>query len=45
MITFRKKKRKQIKENINKIPKEKVIIFRKRKEVNKWLANIQNKAN
>ena len=45
MITFRKKKRKQIKENINKIPKEQVIIFRKRKEVNKWLANIQNKAN
>ena len=29
----------------NKIAKEKVIIFYKRKELNKWLAEIQNKAN
>lgn len=45
MITFRTKKRRKIEENINKIAKEKVIIFYKRKELNKWLADIQNKAN
>ena len=45
MITFRIKKRRKIEENINKIAKEKVIIFYKRKELNKWLADIQNKAN
>ena len=45
MITFRTKKRKKIEENINKIAKEKVIIFHKRKKLNEWLADIQNKAN
>ena len=45
MITFRTKKRKKIEENINKIAKEKVIIFHNRKELNEWLEDIQNKAN
>lgn len=44
MITFKKKKRKQIEANINKIAKEKVIIFNKRNDLNKWLADIENKA-
>ena len=44
MITFKKKKRKQIEVNINKIAKEKVIIFNKRNDLNKWLADIENKA-
>lgn len=44
MITFKKNKRKQIKEKITQKAKEKVIIFTKRKKLNEWLANIKNKA-
>ena len=41
MITFRRKGRKRIAENIDKISKEKVIIFYNRKDLNKWLENIE----
>ena len=41
MITFRRKGRKRIVENIDKISKEKVIIFYNRKDLNKWLENIE----
>lgn len=41
MITFRRKGRKRIAENIDKISKEKVIIFYNRKDLNEWLENIE----
>ena len=43
MLTFRRKGRKKIVENIGKISKEKVIIFYNRKQLNKWLEDIEKK--
>ncbi len=37
VLTYNKKKRHIIKEYLMDIPKEKVLIFKKQKDLNKWL--------
>ncbi len=37
VITYNKKKRPTIVDNLKNIPKEKVLIFKKQKDLNKWL--------
>ena len=45
IITFRRKSRKKIENQIKKLPKEKVIVFYKRKELNLWLDEIKKHYN
>lgn len=40
VITYNKKKRPVIIENLKDIPKEKVLIFKKQKDLNKWLKDL-----
>lgn len=40
VITYNKKKRPEIIKMLKEIPNEKMIIFRKQKDLNKWLENI-----
>ena len=41
VITYRKEARKKLMEKIKEVPKEKVIVFYKRKELNLWLDEIK----
>lgn len=40
VLTYNKKKRPEVVRMIEKIPREKVIIFKKQKDLNRWLENI-----
>ena len=41
VITYNKKKRHIIVDNLNGIPEDKVLIFKKRKALNKWLEELR----
>lgn len=43
VLTYRKKKRHFITENLENIPKNKVIIFKKQKDLNKWVNDLETK--
>lgn len=45
VITYNKKKRYIIVENLADIPKEKVLIFKNQKKLNKWLKNFTHNEN
>lgn len=45
VVTYNKKKRHIIEENLKEIPKEKVLIFRKQKDLNKWLKKFTKNEN
>ena len=45
VATYNKKKRHIIEENLKEIPKEKVLIFRKQKDLNKWLKEFTKNEN
>ena len=40
VATYNKKKRPVIVEHLKDVPKEKVLIFKKQKDLNKWIANL-----
>ena len=44
VITYNKKKRPIIEEYIKNIPKEKVLIFKKQNDLNKWIKEFTNNA-
>lgn len=44
VITYNKKKRATIKEYLKDIPKDKLLIFRKQKALNKWIKEFTNNA-
>ena len=43
VLTYNRKKRHIIVDNLKDIPKEKVLIFKKQKDLNKWLKEFNNK--
>lgn len=45
VITYNKKKRHTIVEYLKDIPKDKVLIFKKQKDLNKWLKEFTNNEN
>lgn len=45
VATYNKKKRRIIEENLKEIPKEKVLIFKKQKDLNRWLKEFTKNKN
>lgn len=45
VVTYNRKKRHVIVDNLKDIPKDKVLIFKKQKDLNKWLKEFTNNEN